>query len=52
MIGCLKIDDNYVNDNKLIANEFNECFVESVYDLAKPFKGKLPFENSLAVQIS
>lgn len=49
MTDCLKID-NYVNDNQLIANEFNKFFVESVYDLAKPFKGKLPFENK--VQLS
>lgn len=50
MTDCLKTDDNYVNDNQSIANEFNKFFVESVYDLAKPFKGKLPFENK--VQLS
>lgn len=50
MTDCLKIDDNYANDNQSISNEFNKFFVESVYDLVKPFKSKLHFENK--VQLS
>jgi len=47
MIDCLKIDDDYVNDSQLIANELNNFFVESVYDLEKTFKGRLPSENKV-----